>query len=175
VSKPRDFDFLLDLRVLIAFIGVVSSSAQAKPAFQLDPSGKWVVLLSGLYNDSTCNVREFRGVVIKRQFEEDRVSIAGLILELPDGSRHFINVDVDHTGLTLNASGWIIRGLETLLTQGRVVDVSVKSCRFENAEHCLFPVSCRNCSPNAPFAKLKMLTAEQPRSLFRTSRKLKWC
>ena len=36
---------------LIAFIGVVSSSTQAKPAFQLDPSGKWVVLLSGLYND----------------------------------------------------------------------------------------------------------------------------
>ncbi|MFZ0837503.1 MAG: hypothetical protein WAM77_08620 [Xanthobacteraceae bacterium] len=89
---------------LIAFVVVVSSSAQAKPAFQLDPSGKWVVLLFGLYNDSRCSVREFRGVVIKRQFEDDRVSIAGLILELSDGSRDFINVDVDHTGLTLNAS-----------------------------------------------------------------------
>ena len=94
---------------LIAFVVVVSSSAQAKPAFQLDPSGKWV----------------------KRQFEDDRVSIAGLILELSDGSRDFINVDVDHTGLTLNASGWIIRGLETLLTQGRVVDVSVKACSLD--------------------------------------------
>jgi hypothetical protein len=116
---------------LIAFIVVVSSSVRAKPAFQLDSSGKWVVLLSNLYNDSTCTVREFRGVVIKRQFEDDRVSVAGLILELPDGSRDFINVDVDHTGLTLNSSGWIIRGLETLLTQGRVVDVSVKSCSFD--------------------------------------------
>ena len=46
---------------LIAFIGVVSSSAQAKPAFQLDPSGKWVVLLSGLYNDSTCTVSFWGG------------------------------------------------------------------------------------------------------------------
>ncbi len=110
---------------------VVSSSAQAKPTFHLDPSGKWVVLLSGLYNDSRCSVREFRGVVIKRQFEDDRVSIAGLILELSDGSRDFINVDVDHTGLTSNASGWIIRGLETLLTQGRVVDVSVKACSLD--------------------------------------------
>jgi hypothetical protein len=59
---------------------------------------------------------------------DDRVSVAGFILELPDGSRDFINVDVDHTGLTLNASGWIIRGLQTLLTQGHVVDVTVKSC-----------------------------------------------
>jgi hypothetical protein len=28
----------------------------------------------------------------------------------------------------LNASGWIIRGLQTLLAQGHVVDVTVKSC-----------------------------------------------
>ena len=116
---------------LIAFIVVVSSSAQAKPAFELDSSGKWVVLLSNLYRDSACTVREFRGVVIKRQFEDDRVSVAGFILERPDGSRDFIYVDVDHTGLTLNASGWIIRGLEKLLTQGRVVDVSVKSCSLD--------------------------------------------
>ena len=116
---------------LTALVVVVSSSAQGKPAFQLDASGEWVVLLSNLYNDCTCTVRQVRGVVIKRQFEDDRVSVAGLLLELPDGSRDFINVDVDHTGLTLNASGWIIRGLETLLTQGRVVDVSVKSSSFD--------------------------------------------
>ena len=113
---------------LIALIVVVSSSAQAEQAFQLDPTGKWVVSMSNLYNESTCLPREFRGVVVKRQFEDDRVSVAGFILEFPDGSRDFINVDVDHTGLTLNASGWIIRGLQTLLTRGHVVDVTVKSC-----------------------------------------------
>ena len=112
---------------LIALIVVVSSSAQAEPAFQLDATGKWVVSVSNLYNDSTCTLREFRGAVVKRQFDDDRVSVAGFILELPDGSRDFINVDVDHTGLTLNASGWIIRGLQTLLTQDHVVDVTVKS------------------------------------------------
>jgi hypothetical protein len=85
-------------------------------------------LVSNLYNDLTCAPRQFRGTVVKRQFEDDRVSVAGFVLELPDGSRDFINVDVDHTGLTLNASGWIIRGLQTLLAQGHVVDVTVKSC-----------------------------------------------
>jgi hypothetical protein len=113
---------------LIAFIAVASSIAQAEPAFQLDATGTWVVSVSNLHNDATCTPREFRGAVVKRQFEDDRVSVAGFILELPDGSRDFINVDVDHTGLTLNASGWIIRGLQTLLTQGHVVEVTVKSC-----------------------------------------------
>ena len=113
---------------LIAFVVVVSSSAQAEPSFQLDPIGKSVVLLSDLYSDFTCPPRQFRGAVVKRRFADDRVSVAGFILELPDGSRDFINVDVDHTGLTLKASGWIIRGLQTLLTQDHVVDVNVKSC-----------------------------------------------
>jgi hypothetical protein len=38
--------------------------------------------------------RQFRGAVVKRQFADDRVSIAGFILELPGGSHDFINVDV---------------------------------------------------------------------------------
>ena len=76
-------------------------------------------------------MRGFGGVVIKRQFEDYAFSVAGLILELPHGSRDFINVDLDHTGRTLNASGWVIRGLETLLTQGGVVHASVKSCSFD--------------------------------------------
>ena len=114
--------------IALGAIVAVSSSAKAEPKFQLDPTGKRVVLISDLYNDPTCPARQFRGTVVKRLFEDDRVSVAGFILELPDGSRDFINVDVDHTGLTLNASGWIIRGLETLLTQGHVVDVTGKSC-----------------------------------------------
>ena len=54
--------------------------------------------------------------------------VAGFILELPDGSRDFISIDADFTGLTLKASGWIIRGLETMLTHGNVIEVTVKSC-----------------------------------------------
>jgi hypothetical protein len=39
-----------------------------------------------------------------------------------------INVDADFTGLTLRASGWIIRGLERMLTHGNVVEVTMKFC-----------------------------------------------
>ena len=55
------------------------------------------MLISNLYNDSSCAPRQLRGAVVKRQFEDDRVSVAGFILELPDGSRDFINIDVDYT------------------------------------------------------------------------------
>ena len=106
----------------------VSFSAQAEPKFQLDATSKRVVLISDLHNDPTCTPRQFRGTVVKRLFEDDRVTVAGFILELPDGSRDFINVDADLKGVSLNASGWIIRGLQTLLTQGHVVDVTGQFC-----------------------------------------------
>ena len=89
------------------------------------PSG---VDIEPLRTTSTCDPRPLRGTVAKRQFDDDRVTVAGFILEFPDGSRHFIGIDLDTQGLTLNASGWVIRGLQTLLTQGNVVDVTVKSC-----------------------------------------------
>jgi hypothetical protein len=102
--------------------------AQAEPTFQLDPASNRVVSISKLSKNSTCDPQPFRGTVAKRQFEDDRVTVAGFILELPDGSRHFIGVDLDTQGLTLNSSGWVIRGLQTLLTQGNIVDITVKSC-----------------------------------------------
>ena len=116
-------------RLLFAAVVVVGvGSAQAEPTFQLDPTSNRVVSISNLYIDPTCDAQPFRGTIAKRQFEDDRVTIAGFIVELPDGSRHFVGVDLDTHGLTLNSSGWVIRGLQTLLTQGNIVDITVKSC-----------------------------------------------
>jgi hypothetical protein len=116
----------LCLIAAIAAAGV--GSTQAEPTFQLDPTSSRVVSISKLYADPTCTPRQFRGTVVKRLFEDNRVMVAGFILELPDGSRDFINIDADFNGLTLKASGWIIRGLQTMLTHGNVVEVTVKSC-----------------------------------------------
>jgi hypothetical protein len=111
-----------------AIVAAGVGSAQAAPTFQLDPDSARVVSISNLYADPTCTPRQFRGMVVKRLFEDNRVMVAGFILELPDGSRDFINIDADFTGLTLKASGWIIRGLEMMLTHGKVIEVTVKSC-----------------------------------------------
>jgi hypothetical protein len=116
------------LCLITALVAAGVGIAQAEPAFQFDPANNRVVSISNLYKDCTCDPRPFRGTVAKRQFDDDRVTVAGFILELPDGSRQFIGIDLDTQGLTLNASGWVIRGLRTLLTQEDVVDVTVKSC-----------------------------------------------
>ena len=116
------------LCLITALLAACVGIAQAEPAFQIDPASNRVVSISNLYVDSTCDSRSLRGTVAKRQFDDDRVTVAGFILEFPDGSRHLIRVELDTQGLTLNSSGWVIRGLQTLLTQGNVVDVTVKSC-----------------------------------------------
>jgi len=116
------------LWLITALVAAGVGIAQAEPSFQFDPTNSRVVSISNLYKDSTCDPRPFRGTIAKRQFDDDRVNVAGFILEFPDGSRQFVGVDLDTHGLTLNASGWVIRGLQTLLTQGDVVDVIVKAC-----------------------------------------------
>jgi hypothetical protein len=114
---------------LCLVIAMSVGGAQAEPTFQLDPSGKRVVSLSNLYPPTeTCDPHQFRGRVVERQFRDDRVTVTSFVLEFADGSRDFINVDTHFKGLTLNASGWIIRGLQTLLVEGHVVDVVVKFC-----------------------------------------------
>jgi len=116
------------LCLMTGLVAAAIDMAQAEPAFQLDPASSRVVSISNLSTNSTCDLRPFRGTVAKRQFDDDRVTVAGFILELPDGSRRFVGVDLDTQGLTLNSSGWVIRGLQTLLTQGNQVDVTLNSC-----------------------------------------------
>lgn len=116
------------LHFITAIVAAGVGNAEAVPTFQLNPDNTRVVSISDVYAEPTCSTRQFRGTVVKRLFEDNRVMVAGFILELPDGSRDFINVDAEFTGLTLKASGWIIRGLQTMLTHGNVVEVTVKSC-----------------------------------------------
>jgi hypothetical protein len=119
---------IVRLCFLAAIVAAGVCSAESAPTFQLDHDNTRVVSVSNLYADPTCTPRKLSGTVVKRLFEDNRVMVAGFILELPDGSRDFINVDADFTGLTLEASGWIIRGLERMLNHGNVVEVTVKSC-----------------------------------------------
>ena len=87
------------LCLITALVAAGVGIAQAEPAFQFEPASNRVVSISNLYKDSTCDPRPFRGTVAKRQFDDDRVTVAGFILEFPDGSRQFIGIDLDTQGL----------------------------------------------------------------------------
>ena len=118
---------MLKQLVLVAAV-VAMSGAQAEPTFQLDASSARVVSLSNLYDDPTCTPRRMRGKVVKRQFDDGAILVTGFVMENPDGSRDFVNVGVDTKNLSMNARGWIARGLQTLLAEGHVVDAVVKLC-----------------------------------------------
>ena len=76
-------------------VAVGIGRAYAAPTFQPDPTSNRRVSISNLYNDPTCDLRAFRGVVTERQFEDDGLTVEGFILELRKGSRDFIDVGLD--------------------------------------------------------------------------------
>jgi hypothetical protein len=73
--------------------------AQAAPTVQLDFSGQRVVSIFDLYDDPTCAPRPLRVKVVKRQFAQDAVTVENFVIELPDGVREFVGVDVDMQNL----------------------------------------------------------------------------
>ena len=54
--------------------------------------------------------------------------MTGIILQAEDGSREFINVDVDTNNLDAVTKSWVLRGLQSLLLEGRSVVLNLKSC-----------------------------------------------
>jgi hypothetical protein len=125
--RPRNRAALWKWLCLVIPVSV--SGAQAEPTFQLDPSGARVVSISNLYPlAEACDPRRLRGTVVERRFRDDRVTVSSFVLDLPNGSRAAINVETHLRGLTLTASGWIVRGLQTLLVEGQFIDVVAKFC-----------------------------------------------
>jgi hypothetical protein len=127
------------MKRLILFVAIVAmSAAQAEPTFQLDASGNRVVSLSNLYDDPGCSSGRIRGKVVKRQFDDGAIHVIGFVIENANGSRDFVNVGVDTENLNMNAKGWVLRGLQTLLAEGHVVDPVIKACgaagRFLNLD-----------------------------------------
>ena len=65
---------------------------------------------------------------MKRQFGEDGLTLKGIVLEGPDGSREFINVDVKLDSIDMATRSWVTRGLHTLLAEGRSPDLYIRLC-----------------------------------------------
>jgi hypothetical protein len=105
-----------------------NSTTADQPVYYLDKSGSTVVSLSNLYPDRNCSAGKTAGKIVKREFAKDGLKLSGFVIEGPNGSREFINaiVDLDKTDATTKS--WVMRGLHTLLTEGRSVEVDVMAC-----------------------------------------------
>jgi hypothetical protein len=65
---------------------------------------------------------------VKRQFGNDGLKLAGVVIEAANGSREFVNVDVEINKLDNATKSWVINGLQTLLAEGRSVQFNTVAC-----------------------------------------------
>jgi hypothetical protein len=65
---------------------------------------------------------------VKRQLGKDGLTLTGFVLEEPDGSREFINVNVKLDTMSMVTRSWVANGLHTLLAEGRSAEVYIRLC-----------------------------------------------
>jgi hypothetical protein len=73
-----------------------SESPSGQPAYQLDGSQTKVISLSNLFPSQDCTPRgSTAGKIARREFSKDGLKITGVVIEQSDGTREFVNVDVN--------------------------------------------------------------------------------
>jgi len=122
------------LRVLLALLVIAltwaTPSLAEVPQYELDTASSRTVRIRGL-SSGQCQKDTVQGRVAKREFDERGLVITGLVIEQASGARLYINVDrswLDSPQLTMVARNQILMGLQTLLKEGRQVDLVVGRC-----------------------------------------------
>jgi len=99
-----------------------------QPLYQLDKSGSAVVSISNMYLDRYCFAEKMAGRITKRKFAEDGLTLSGVVIEEPDGNRQYVNVGVELDKADNVTRSWMMRGLNTLLAEGRAVNADIMAC-----------------------------------------------
>ena len=106
----------------------LAECAYAHVSIKRSPQGQ-VLEISSLASDpgSPCAPTEDSGLVVKRDFEDDAVTLKGIVVEHKDGTRTFINVETP-TGLNMAEQGLVLDGLQRLSKIGRQVELGLFAC-----------------------------------------------
>lgn len=100
---------------------------------------KWLdgkaVAIAHLFSDKNCSPRTIRGVIMKRDFESDGVTLRNFVYEEKDGSRGIINVDIP-SGEGMATISAVYPALQQLTKVGRAFTADVLACGA--AERTLF-------------------------------------
>jgi hypothetical protein len=108
------------------------------PTYETDQSAdRWPTALKHLCSScGDCHKAQDEGKVVQRDFDGGGLLIKGFVLEHKDGSRSYMNVSIENDFLDIGSprymgwadSGWIYSGLQTLLKEGREVELTVMIC-----------------------------------------------
>ncbi len=68
------------------------------------------------------------GKIAQREFSKHRLNITSVVIEQSDGSREFVNVGVKLDKSDAVTRSWVMKGLQTLLAEGRSVQIDLRLC-----------------------------------------------
>lgn len=107
---------------------LAATAAQAEPRYEQNDKGQ-IISIVGLSDvHEGCHPAEISGVVVKREFAKDEITLSGVVVELPHGTRCFINVVAVPERLPMAQRSNLIAGLQILTKVGRAVSMLVDSC-----------------------------------------------
>jgi hypothetical protein len=103
---------------------------QARADLRINQSEKsQVISIAGLYDaNEGCHPFDVSGVVVKREFREDAVTLAAIVLEETDGKGNFIKVIAVPERFNMAARGNLIQGLQLLSRVGRTISATIYAC-----------------------------------------------
>ncbi len=89
-----------------------------------------MVEMSDLTSDEICfepdkSSQPYVGTIVKRRFDDDEITLAGIILREANDERYFINIDTEYVS---NKGRFIPRELSSILTLNRKVKIWVYGC-----------------------------------------------
>jgi hypothetical protein len=105
-----------------------SESLSPAPRYQLDHASGALVSLSNLNPAPDCVGGLVAGKIVRREFRKDGLTPTGIVVEASDGSRQFVNAYVELGSADNATRGWVLRGLQTLLSEGRFAEIYVRLC-----------------------------------------------
>jgi hypothetical protein len=77
--------------------------------------------------DSHAAFDSMSGKVAQTNFENDGVTINGVVLEQPDGERSYINIEIP-SDISISEVKMVIQGLHSILRQGQTVTCEMRRC-----------------------------------------------
>lgn len=112
---------------IILALSIASPLSAGQIHIEQTHDGK-TLALSGLFADQTCTGAQRIGRIVTRKFDSDGLTLDGIVLELGDGTRDFINVDRPDSKLNMARASAVYDGLQRLTRIGRIAHVRVLLC-----------------------------------------------
>ena len=106
---------------LIPFLALAMISttvcAFGEPQTKQDSKGT-VIEVSGIERRDDCQPGTFDGLIVKREFDRDGVTLTGIVVQKADGTRTFLNVAIPD-GMSMALRSNVYDGLQRLSKVGR--------------------------------------------------------